>query len=199
MRFFFVFAWAVGLGLLVAAGPAAAQNASNATGAVENVTETPTPTENGTEIVSHDFERSIDRDLDIQGWTYHTGPGEFEIDLMVHNRTYLTITEARSLEDAGDAQINVFSNYVNPGEHKVNFSASMGASGEAAAILSTRRSFSQGRAVIISTGYVPDTLPLAQTDSTTGWLGGFAVLLSMTVLAGIKRVRDVRKEPKEWL
>lgn len=186
----FIVSLVFGLGAVgtILVEPVAAQ-ADNATNATE--------TDDGREIVQHDFERAVDSQVLIESWRYDTGTEEFTINIRVRNRSRLSITEALSLEAEGDAEINVFSGHLRPGRHQINFSASPGASDEAAAILSTPRSFRQGNAVIISTGYIPDDLPFSRTDPTVGWLGGAFVLAIMVVLAGLQRIRGARKEPEE--
>lgn len=171
------------------------------TSAIETDTPTPTPgaesSVEGDEIVVRNYERTVDRDVTLESWSYNTSTEEFTFDIYVQNRTRLYITEAMSVEEPGSKDISIFNERMSPGRTQITFSASPGASGEVMAVLQTPRSQAQGDAVLVSTGYVPDQLPFAKTSGTIGWIGGVITAFLFVVLAGVQTIRNLHSEPQD--
>lgn len=153
-----------------------------------------TPENESNETVTLDIEERIDSDIVLLDWEFNERTDTFKLELKHEGErpTQLTVTESIQQEE-GSAQMSIEQERLLPGETTVTIGVTPEA-GEAAVVLTTSESVDQGTGIVVSTGiYEPG--PWAQTTSTAGWAGGISIAFGMTILAGIKKMRDEHKQP----
>lgn len=179
MRYFLLFLAAVAALALATGGVAAAENETVAN-----------------ESTDPGFEERVDSQLVLLGWQYNAETDTFTLEMENEGDRPATITITESTQqEAGSAQISILNERILPGETTLTVPVTPQA-GEAAVILTTSESLEQGTGTVVSTGiYQPG--PWTQTSPTAGWAGGITIMLGMTVLAGVKKMREEHDAPEQ--
>ncbi len=188
---------AVVLSLGMGMGSVAAQQNEPVENATETAAAAANETINGSENViktRKGYEEPVDSDVTISGWEYDVEEERFTITLEVNESTRVSMTEVVSQEEASAGSLSVFQDRLGEGKHEIEMAASPGASGEAQIVISTPESVRNGEATFITTGYVPQELPFAQTNSTAGWLGGSVTTIAM-IAGAAYRTKNKEHEP----